>query len=141
MSISKTKRNFLLFLTIFTILIDGVGGVVYYDFFPEHYFGGYPLISVYFYLFGVFNIYMFDACRKYAPKKILLLHLAMKIMKMLFSIMFLAIYCVVVREEARAFLLTFVANYLMFLIFETWFFSTFELNRIRKNKNKNETVA
>ena len=46
-------------------------------------------------------------------------------------------------EEARAFLLTFILFYLIYLVFETWFFFSFELNqkRKKKNKKKNETVA
>ena len=53
------------------------------------------------------------------------------------------IYCLAVREEAKAFLLTFISFYLLYLIYETWFFFSFEVNlkRKKKNKNKNETVA
>ena len=121
MSINLTKRKYLLYLTLITLLLSGVGGVTYFSLVPEHYFGGYPLIPVFFYIFGVFNIYMFDACRRFAPEKMLLLHL----------------------EEAVAFLLTFIVNYLIYLVFETSFFAGYELNKKRqkKNKTKNETVA
>ena len=145
MNISKTKRNFIGLLSLFTIISGISGAVVLHKALPGHYFGGYPLIPVYFYLFGLFNIYMFDTCRRHAPKKLLLLYLAMKVMKMLLSLMLLVVYCVIVREEARAFLLTFIAFYLMYLIYETWFFFRFELNRNRILKNKNnkndETIA
>ena len=143
MSISRTKRKYLLYLTLLTLMLGGVGGFTYFSLIPEHYFGGYPLIPVYFYLFGVFNIYMFDACRKYAPDKMLLLYLAMKVLKMILSIIVLVVYCIVVHEEARAFLLTFIANYLLYLMFETSFFARYELNkkRLKKNKIKDETVA
>ena len=51
--------------------------------------------------------------------------------------------CNKLREEAKAFLLTFISFYLIYLIFETWFFFSFEVNQKRKkqNKKKNETVA
>ena len=125
MSINLTKRKYLLYLTLITLLLSGVGGVTYFSLVPEHYFGGYPLIPVFFYIFGVFNIYMFDACRRFAP------------------VIVLVIYCMVVREEAVAFLLTFIVNYLIYLVFETSFFAGYELNKKRqkKNKTKNETVA
>ena len=110
-----------------------------------HYFGGYPFIPVYFYIFGLFSIYMFDACRRHAPQKLSLLYLAMKMIKMILSLILLLIYCLAVREEAKAFLLTFISFYLLYLIYETWFFFSFEVNLKRKkknkNKNKNETVA
>lgn len=141
--ISKTKRNFIGLHTLFGILSAGLGAVILHVALPGHYFGGYPFIPIYFYLFGLFNIYMFDACRRHAPQKMLLLYLAMKMMKMILSMMLLLVYCLAVREEAKAFLLTFISFYLVYLIFETWFFFSFEVNRKRKKKNKtyNETVA
>ena len=91
----------------------------------------------------MFSIYMFDACRRHAPQKMLLLYLAMKMIKMILSLILILIYCIAVQEEAKAFLLTFVSFYLLYLIYETWFFFSFEVNlkRKKKNKIKNETVA
>jgi len=124
-NISKTKRNFIGLNTLFAILSGAAGALILHIALPGHYFGGYPFIPVYFYIFGLFSIYMFDACRRHAPQKMLL------------------IYCLAVREEAKAFLLTFISFYLLYLIYETWFFFSFEVNlkRKKKNKNKNETVA
>ena len=50
---------------------------------------------------------------------------------------------VAVREEAKEFLLTFIVNYLIYLIYDSWFFFTFEANRkLKKKKRKeNETIA
>lgn len=140
-NISKTKRNFIGLHTLFGILSAGLGAVILHVALPGHYFGGYPFIPIYFYLFGLFNIYMFDACRRHAPQKMLLLYLAMKMMKMILSMMLLLVYCLAVREEAKAFLLTFISFYLVYLIFETWFFFSFEVKRKKKNKTYNETVA
>ena len=71
---------------------------------------------------GFFEISMFDACRKHAPQKMLLLYMAMKVMKMLLSVILLVVYCFAVREEAKLFLLTFILYYIVYLIYETWFF-------------------
>lgn len=143
MNITKTKRNFIGLLTMFSLLCGGVGAVVLHLALPGHYFSGYPFIPMFFYLFGLFGIYMFDTCRRHAPQKLLLMYMAMKVLKMIFSLFLLMIYCWVVREEARAFLLTFIAFYLLYLIYETWFFFSFEMNRKRKskNENRNETIA
>lgn len=142
-NISKTKRNFIGLHTLFAILSAVLGAVILHFALPGHYFGGYPFIPVYFYLFGLFSIYMFDACRLHAPQRMLLLYLAIKMVKMILSIILVLIYCLAVREEAKAFLLTFISFYLIYLIFETWFFFSFEVNRKlkKKNKKKNETVA
>lgn len=66
-----------------------------------------------------------------------------KMSEELSELIVLVIYCMVVREEAVAFLLTFIVNYLIYLVFETSFFAGYELNKKRqkKNKTKNETVA
>lgn len=138
MNISKTKRNFIGLHTLFGVLSAALGAVILHVALPGHYFGGYPFIPVYFYLFSLFSIYMFDACRRHAPQKLLLLYLAMKMMKMILSMLLLMVYCLAVREEAKAFLLTFVSFYLVYLIFETWFFFSFEMNLKRKKKIKND---
>ena len=141
-NISKTKRNFIGLNTLFAILSGAAGALILHIALPGHYFGGYPFIPVYFYIFGLFSIYMFDACRRHAPQKMLLLYLAMKMMKMILSLILLLIYCLAVREEARAFLLTFISFYLLYLIYETWFFFSFEVNlkRTKKYKNTNESI-
>ena len=105
-NISKTKRNFIWWHTLFAVISGALGAVILHFALPGHYFGGYPFIPIYFYFFGLFSIYAFDACRRHAPQRMLLL-------------------------------------YLIYLVFETWFFFSFELNqkRKKKNKKKNETVA
>ena len=103
-NITKTKRNFIGLHTLFAIIGAGLGAVILHIALPGHYFGGYPFIPVYFYLFGLFSIYMFDACRLHAPQKMLLLYLAIKMVKMILSIILVLIYCITVREEAKAFL-------------------------------------
>lgn len=49
MDISKTKRNFISSLTLFTVLSGGIGALILYKALPGHYFGGYPFIPAYFY--------------------------------------------------------------------------------------------
>ena len=92
MNMSITKRNFLSYLTILTLVGGGLGALVLHYLEPGHYFGGYPLIPVYFYIFGVFYIYMFDACRRHAPDKMVMLFLIAKVLKMIISVFLLIIY-------------------------------------------------
>lgn len=141
MSISLTKRNFLYQLTILSLIMGWGGAAILHYSLPGHYFGGYPFIPVYFFLFGIFEISMFDACRKHTPQKMLLLYMAMKMMKMLLSIMLLVVYCLAVQEEAKVFLLTFIIYYIIYLIYETWFFFTYEVEKKQKKRKKNETNA
>ena len=73
--------------------------------------------------------------------RMLQIYLLMRVMRMLVSMIVMLVYCVAVREEARAFLLTFIANYLIYLIYDSWFFFTFEANRKLKKKSNNEKIA
>lgn len=143
MDVSITKRNYLWQLALLTVMIGGVGGWVYYSIFPHHYFGGYPLIPVFFFVFGVFMICMVESCRHRMPGRMLQICLLMRSMRMIVSIIVMLLYCIAVREEAKEFLLTFIVNYLIYLIYDSWFFFTFEANRKLKKKMKqeNETIA
>ena len=136
-----TKRNYLLQTTLLTVLVGGIGGWAYYSVNPHHYFGGYPLIPLFFFVFGVFMINMTESCRHRMPGRMLQIYLLMRVMRMLASIIVMLIYCVIVREESKGFLLTFIANYLIYLIYDSWFFFTFEANRKMKKKKENETIA
>ena len=105
-----TKRNYLLHTALLTVLIGIVGGWAYFSINPHHYFGGYPLIPLFFCVFGVFMINMTESCRHRMPGRMLQIYLLMRVMRMLVSMIVMLFYCVAVREEARAFLLTFIAN-------------------------------
>ena len=61
--------------------------------------------------------------------------------QMLLSVILLVVYCFAVREEAKLFLLTFILYYIVYLIYETWFFFTYEVGKKQKKEKKNETNA
>ena len=138
---SITKRNYILQVALLTLLIGGVGGWIYYSIFPHHYFSGYPLIPIFFFVFGVFMISMTETCRHKMPGRMLQIYLLMRVIRMIVSIIVMLVYCVAVREEAKEFLLTFIANYLIYLIYDSCFFFTFEANRKMKKQKENETIA
>lgn len=139
---SITKRNYLLQITLLTFLVGVIGGWGYYSAFPHHYFNGYPLIPVFYFVFGVFIINMVEMGRRKMPKHLLQLYLLIRVVRMIVSILVMLLYCIVVREEAKCFLLTFIANYIIYLIYDSWFFFSYEMNRKqRKNGKQDGTVA
>lgn len=133
MKMSITKRNFFAFLTLFTILSGGIGAVIFHAFLPERYFQAYPFIPAFFYLLGLASIYAFDIVRRKAHQKLALFYMAVKMIKLLLSVVLLLFYCGIVKVHEKEFILTFVGFYFLYLIFETWFFSLYELNH--KNKS------
>lgn len=126
MSISQTKKFFITWYTLLMLVTGWTIGPAIALWIPEHYFEWYPFIPVFFYIFGWFTIYMFEACRRYAPKKIQLVYLGTKSIKMLFSIMVLLIYAIKAEEKKVEFFLTFFVFYIISLVFESWFFFRFE---------------
>lgn len=75
------------------------------------------------------------------PERLLQIHLLARVLRMLFSVIVMVIYGLAVGEEMRAFLMTFIANYLIYLIYDSWFFLMFESNQKLKKKQNNEKIA
>lgn len=141
MNNSKLKRNFIKKLTIFTLLCGGVGALILHFVLQENFIIWYSSIPIFFFVLGIVSIYVFEACIKRTPQKIGLLYLAIKVLKLIVSILFMIVYSLVVKEHVKDFILTFVVFYFLYLIFETWFFFSFEKMNKNKNKQENETVA
>ena len=78
MSISLTKKLFITWYTLLMVVAGWTIGPAIATWLPEHYFEWYPFIPVFFYIFGWFTIYMFEACRRYAPQKMQLVYLSTK---------------------------------------------------------------
>ena len=74
------------------------------------------------------------------PGRMLQIYLLMRVMRMLASTIVMLVYCVAVREEAKEFLLTFIVNYLIYLIYDSWFFFTLEANRKLKKKKRKKKM-
>lgn len=129
MSISLTKKLFITRYTLLMLVSGWTIGPAIAHWMPGHYFEWYPFIPVFFYIFGWFSIYMFEACRRYAPQKIQFVYLGTKGIKMIFSMIVLLIYAVKVEEKKVEFFLTFFAFYVISLMFESWFFFSYERNK------------
>ena len=95
------------------------------------------MIPSFFFLFGWLMINIVEWSRRKMSGKLLQIYLLLRVMRMLASFILMILYCVIVREEAQAFLLTFIANYLIYLTYDSWFFFTFEVNKkSQKEKQK-----
>lgn len=84
---------------------------------------------------------MTETCRKQMPGRMLLIYLLIRVMRMIASVILMLVYCSVMHEESKDFLLAFIANYLIYLIYDSWFFFNFEAGRKWRMKKENETIA
>lgn len=122
-------RIYVIILTVLS-LVTGIGGALIFEYLlPEHYFAAYPFIPVYFFVFGLILIYLFERVRKNIKKKTLPLYASIRMMKMMVSIVVLIIYGLAVHTQIKEFLFTFIIFYLIFLVFEVLYFFKFEKDR------------
>lgn len=133
MFLLAAKRKFIKKMTILTVVLSVIIGLVYHLFIPDRYFPWFPAIPVYFYLFGLFYINMFSLGYRLDEDKLVPLFLVCKGTKFIVSAIIVIIYCFAVQHEVLAFVATFMVFYLAFLIFETVYFTNIEL-RIKKRK-------
>lgn len=57
MYLLKVRKRFLLAHTFFSLMVGVGGAALFHAFSPQWYFSAYPLIPVFFYLFGCFYIF------------------------------------------------------------------------------------
>lgn len=137
---SSEKRAYLIILTVISLVFSIIGALVFRFVCPQNYFIAYPLIPTYFYLFGLLFIYLFERIYKNIQQRTLLLYVSLRMMKLMVSIVVLIIYGVLIKDQVVAFMFTFVAFYLLYLILEILFFYNFErheeIRMERKKKRK-----
>ena len=122
-------------MTIMTVLLSVIVGVVYYVHMPQRYFVCFPLIPLYFFVLGWMNINILLFLFKNQQQHFVAGFMACKGFKFLSSLVLVVVYGLTVRQEILAFTLLFLAFYISFLVFETQFFLRVEL-RIKRNELK-----
>ena len=129
---SKTRLLYLTQTGMGILLAGGLGGWAYFTYFPHHYFSAYPVIPAYFLLLAVLTSGIVDWGRKNLKKNLLQVYLLVRVVRMVLSFAAMILTGVIVREEAKSILLTFIAYYLIYLIYDSWFFYTYEGNKKRQ---------
>lgn len=122
----KTKSVFIKKLTLSTIAVALLGRAVFWLCFPEHYFSGFPLVPLFFYIYGLVYIYLFQFFGSRNIRQIVWVYLGSKCIKLLLSVLFLLLFGLLTPDPVAPLFLTFVVYYVGFLVFETDFFVRFE---------------
>lgn len=134
MYVSIVRNRFIIAHTFFTVLL-GIGGAAFFQAFHPHlYFRAYPVIPVFFYLFGLGYIALFEFVYKHAPDKLVAMYLLVKFMKLLFGIILVVAYGLMSSRGLIPFVSVFVAYYIIYLVFETHFFFYLEVKLHKKKK-------
>ena len=134
--LDKVKRTFIISLTLLMLVLGWGGAEVFQLFFAEYYSPYYPLIPLFFYVFGFIFIYLFEFVHKHTPDKSLMVYVIDKGAKLVIGAIFLAIYGMLINIQTKAYLWTFLIYYFIYLIFESCFFLRFEMEMKKKKKKK-----
>lgn len=136
MIMNKVKRQFVLSLTLLMLVLGWGGAWVFRQYFPAQYSPYYPLIPLFFYVFGFIFIYLFEYIYKYMPGKSVMVYVINKGGKLLVGLIFMVLYGMVIGIHTKAYLWTFLIYYVIYLIFESCFFLRFEMEMKKENKKK-----
>ncbi len=134
MNLLTAKKKFIRNLTILTLGISVLTVLIFQQFFPEHYFVCYPFIPLCFYLLGLIMGCVFTFVYQHDEHKILPVLLVFKGIKFFFVLTAIVVCGFVARQHIVSFGLVIVAYYLIYLVFETYFF--FRLESEMKQQRK-----
>lgn len=134
MNIIVFARNYLLMLLALTVTVGVGGALILHYAFPGYYFSTYPFIPVYFGAFSSVAIYYFGRInRQTRNNRSLMLYAFIRMMKLLVSVVVVVIFGLLFRSQVKEFLFTFLAYYLLYMIFEVSVYYHFE-ESLKKKK-------
>ncbi len=131
MTIIKTKRKFIIYLTLMIVILGLGGAYAFNQWMPEQYPPFYPSIPIFFYVYGLIFIHLYVAF----PGKWLFLHILGKIVKLILGVIFIITYIYLIGIHIKAFMITFLCYYMIYLVFESCYFLSHEMD-MKKEKNK-----
>lgn len=127
------KQKFLKELNVFTLILFVASAVVYGLWLPQYYLGVYPAMLVYFYFLGFAGINIYSRALEQSPSTAGSKYLLVRMSKMILSLLLALVYCIAAGHVVQ-FLVPFASLYLLYLVFETWFYYRYEL--LSKHKNR-----
>lgn len=125
-------------LLLLTAIYTSVGvllGVILKLLAPQLYFSYFPLIPLFYLVTGVILNFVLDECRTKRPEKLVNVFLTMRVIKLLLTVAFLAVYDKFIGEHRIRFALTLVLFYFIYTSLESYFFYLYEKRR-KKHENK-----
>ncbi len=133
MFLLTVKKKFIRNITLLTLGLSAICGLIFWLFIPQWYFVCLLAIPVYFYLFGLFNINLVQFVFRHDGGKLVPAFLLCKGIKLFASLIFLLFFGVLFRSQFIPFAVVFAVFYLIYLVFETHFALILEI-KLRKRK-------
>lgn len=128
-------RPKLVFIALsFGLIISAlIGGLLYYVF-PNYYPNWFEAIIIFFLILEpLVVVYVEATSRKATQRQLLNTYMLTKVIKIFASLIFVAIYALVVKEGIKSFVLIFMSFYILYLFIETFIFMKIE-KRLKEKK-------
>lgn len=128
-------RKYLIGTGLLTLLTGGIGMWIFHTIRPSLFLSDYIWMPVYFFVFGVLLMAgVTSRGRVDNMKRLVQAYLLARIAKLFVSVLAIVIFCLAVRTEVTVVVAAFVINYLIYLMYDSWFFS--RLGKSRKKETK-----
>ena len=130
----KSRIKSFLLLSVVYLVIGMGGGFILESFISDEYFRIYPAIIIFFWAFGlVLNLAMEG---KNVYSDLFQIFFNGKILKLLFTFIFLVVYVYATDAEKKPFAISLMCNYLIYTILEIYIFSLYSKRIAKNEKNK-----
>lgn len=128
-------RKYLMGTGLLTLLTGGIGMWIFHTIRPSLFLSDYIWMPVYFFVFGALLMAgVTSRGRVDNMKRLVQAYLLARIAKLFVSVLAIVIFCLAVRTEVTVVVAAFVINYLIYLMYDSWFFS--QLGKSRKKETK-----
>lgn len=128
-------RKYLIGTGLLTLLTGGIGMWIFHTIRPSLFLSDYIWMPVYFFVFSALLIAgVTSRGRVDNMKRLVQAYLLARIAKLFVSVLAIVIFCLAVRTEVTVVVAAFVINYLIYLMYDSWFFS--RLGKSRKKETK-----
>ena len=119
---SVTVRKYLFEMALLTVLTAGMGVWIFDKFYPGLFLAHYVWIPVYFCVAGA--VLMPGVARKNGePKRLVQMYMLARIVKLFVSVIAVVAFCLATHTEVAVVVVAFVINYIVYLVYDSWFFS------------------
>lgn len=136
----KLKIKLFILVTVVYTAIGILGEIILGFFIPEEYFGLYPVISIFYWILGLFLTFTLDRCRKTNPDKLMNVFMLGKTIKFLCTIVFLMVYVSHHPEVKMQFSISLMCNYFIYSFLEMYIYYLYDKKITQAGKkNKNAT--
>ena len=133
MSARLKIKLFALIILIYTAIGISLGGLLH-SFWPEHYFSWYPSIPGFYCITALAMVFFLDYVKQKKGDVTVTTFMIVRISKLILAVFFLWIYAKFVGEKMKAFGLTLMLFYFIYLTLETYTVYLFEKKRLKKKK-------